>query len=175
MKKIILFIAVITSVVACGPAKPLTPEEQAELNAKKELYTQIFNDKSFVVEANTVYSKRGQSFQVNSTINFVRLKEGEGTLQLGFDQIVGWNGVGGITLDGKVRNYTVIEGDESKMPRVKFDMNGPSIGWATVNITVNSSGMARATVDGNFGERITFSGPLKTLEESGTFKGMTNY
>lgn len=171
MKRIILFLAAIFTLVACGPSKPLTPQEQAELDKKKAKYTEIFEKQSFALEANTVYSKKGQSFQVNSTINFVLLKEGKGTLQLGFDQLVGWNGVGGLTLDGNVRNYEVIPGKDKQMPRVRFDMNG-ALGWATVNITVNSSGMGRATVDGNFGERITFAGPINSLEESRIYKGM---
>ncbi|MCK5781312.1 MAG: DUF4251 domain-containing protein [Flavobacteriales bacterium] len=170
MKRVIFFFIAISALVACGPSKPLSPEEQAELNVKKAKYRDIFQSQSFALEANTVYNKKGQSMHVNSTINFVLLKEGTGTLQLGFDQLVGWNGVGGITLDGNVKNYEVIEGSDRQMPKVKFDMNGV-LGWATVNISVNSSGMARATIDGNFGERITFSGPIYSLEESHIYKG----
>jgi len=176
MKKIFFLIAITSALISCGPAKPLTPEEQEVLNTKIAKYTKIFEEQSFVLEANTVYGKRGRSYIMNSTINFVKLDQGTGVLQLGFDQIVGWNGVGGITLDGRVRNYEVIKGtDKNKMPSVKFDMNGASVGWASVMITVNSSGMATAYVSGNFGERITFAGPLKDLKESSTYQGMTNY
>ena len=175
MKKAIIVIIAITSLslVSCGPAKPLTPEEQAVLDSKIKLYTELFEQKSFVIEANTVYSKKGRSFQMNSSINFVKLNEGTGVLQLAFNQIVGWNGVGGITLDGKVRNYKINKGDGSKMPSVQFDMNG-TLGWGTVRISVNSSGNARATVDGGTsGDRITFSGQLVPLKESGTYQGQT--
>ena len=174
MKKLILFIAAIStlSIVSCGPAKPLTPEEQAVLDLKIKKYTEIFEQKSFVLEANTVYSKRGESFQMNSSINFVKLEKGVGVLQLGFNQLVGWNGVGGITLDGNVSNYEVDKGDGTKMPSVSFNMNGTT-GGGTVRINVNSSGMATATVDGNFGDRITFSGPLKSLKESSVYQGTT--
>ena len=175
MKRIILFISVISTLalVSCGPAKPLTPEEQAVLDAQIKLYTEIFEQKSFVLEANTVYSKRGQSFQMNSSINFVKLDNGVGVLQLAFNQIVGWNGVGGITLDGNVRNYKVNKGDGTKMPSVQFDMNG-ALGWATVRINVNSNGLARASVDaGMSGDRITFAGPLVPLSESSTYQGQS--
>lgn len=176
MKRLILFMVVIstlTLVSSCGPSKPLTPEEQAVLDSKIKLYTEIFEEKSFVLEANTVYSKKGRSFQMNSSINFVKLEEGVGVVQLAFDQLVGWNGVGGITLDGKVRNYKVNKGDGTKMPSVQFDMNG-TLGWATVRINVNSSGIARADVDaGMSGDRISFSGPLKPLKESSVYQGTT--
>ena len=172
MKRVIFFFIAISALVACGPSKPLSPEEQAELNVKKAKYRDIFQSQSFALEANTVYNKKGQSMHVNSTINFVLLKEGTGTLQLGFDQLVGWNGVGGLTLDGNVRNYKVKKGDDNSMPQVSFDMNG-TLGWATVRINVNSSGMARAVVDGNFGDRITFAGQMSSLEESSIYKGST--
>ena len=174
MKKVIILIIAITSLslVSCGPAKPLTPEEQAVLDSKIKMYTEIFEQKSFVIEANTVYSKKGRSFQMNSSINFVKLNKGVGVVQLGFDGIIGWNGVGGITLDGNVTNYKVDKGDGTKMPSVSFNMNGPS-GGGTVRISVNSSGNSRATIDGNFGDRITFSGPLVPLSESSTYQGQT--
>ncbi len=177
MKRLTLFIVAVStlSLVSCGPAKPLTPEEQAVLDSKIKLYTEIFEQKSFVLEANTVYSKKGRSFQMNSSINFVKLDEGVGVVQLAFDQLVGWNGVGGITLDGKVRNYKINKGDGSKMPSVQFDMNG-TLGWATVRINVNSSGMARADVDaGMSGDRVSFSGPLKPLKESSVYQGTTRF
>lgn len=175
MKRLILFAVAMSTLalVSCGPSKPLTPEEQAVLDTKIKLYTEIFEEKSFVLEANTVYSKKGRSFQMNSSINFVKLEEGVGVVQLAFDQLVGWNGVGGITLDGKVRNYVVKKGDGTKMPSVQFDMNGV-LGWATVRINVNSSGSARAVVDeGMSGDRITFSGPLKPFKDSNVYQGST--
>ena len=175
MKRILVFIITIStlSLVSCGPSKPLTPEEQAVLDKQIKLYTEIFEQKSFVLEATTVYSKKGRTFQMNPSINFVKLDNGEGVLQLAFHQIIGWNGIGGITLEGKVRNYKVDKGDGTKMPSVQFDMNG-TLGWATVRINVNSSGLARATVDaGMSGGRITFSGPLVPLSESNVYQGQS--
>ena len=177
MKNLILIIVTIStlSLVSCGPNKPLTPEEQAVFNTKIKLYTKIFEQKSFVLEADRVYSKKGRSFQMNSTTNFVKLENGVGVVQLAFNQIVGWNGVGGITLDGNVRNYKINKGDGTKMPSVQFDMNG-TMGWATVRINVNSNGFARAEVDaGMSGNRVSFAGPLKPLSESSIFQGTTHF
>jgi hypothetical protein len=174
MKRILItFIALTTLMISsCGPSKPLTPEEQILLNHKIEYYTKLFENQQYVLEANTVYSKKGRSFRMNSTINFVKIDKDNSIIQLGFNQIQGWNGVGGITLEGNVRNYKVIKGDGTKLPSVQFDMNG-TLGWATVRIDVNTSGQARATVNGNFGDRVSFSGPIKELSESNIYKGMS--
>jgi len=173
MKKILLILAIIPSIflTSCGPGKPLTPEEQAVLDAKIKMYTEMFEQKSFALEANTVYSKKGRSFQVNSTTNFVKLDKGTGVLQLSFYNLVGWNGIGGITLEGNVKNYKVNKGDGTRMPSVSFDMNGP-LGWATVRISINSSGFGRAVVDaGSSGGRITFSGPVSPLSQASIYQG----
>ena len=175
MRTLVILLITISALilVSCGPSKPLTPEEQTVFDAKVELYTKIFEQKSFVLEASTVYSKKGRSFQMNSTTNFVKLEEGVGVVQLAFNHIVGWNGVGGVTLDGKVRNYKINKGDGTKMPSVQFDMNG-SLGWATVRIDVSSNGNTRATVDaGMSGDRVSFSGILLPSNESRTYQGTT--
>ena len=170
---IILITISTLTLVSCGTSKPLTPEEQVVFDTKVKLYTEIFEQKSFVLEANTVYSKKGRSFQMNSTTNFVKLKDGVGVVQLAFNQIVGWNGLGGITLDGKVKNYKINKGDGTKMPSVQFDMNG-SLGWATVRINVSSNGNARATVDaGMSGDRVSFSGILLPSSKSSIYQGST--
>ncbi len=174
MRKVIFLLAMISTLalVSCGPSKPLTPEEQAVLDAQIKKYTEMFEKKSFVLEATTVYSKKGRSFQLNPSINFVKIDDGVGTVQLSFNQLVGWNGVGGITLDGNVRNYKVKKA-EGKMPSVQFDLNG-TLGWATVRIDVNSSGIGRATINtGTSGARATFSGPIVPLSETSTYQGQT--
>jgi hypothetical protein len=44
---------------------------------------------------------------------------------------------------------------------------------ATINVSVNSSGLATAKVNGDFGDRITFTGMIKSLEESTVYKAQS--
>ena len=174
MKNIVVIILGMLMLVSCGPAKELTPEEKAEKLQREQVISSAIENKGFVIEAHTVYDKYGESYNMSPSINFVLVNNEDGTIQLGFDQIVGWNGVGGITLDGKVRDYKVVE-REGSLPSISFSMNGVSVGNVTLNVSVNSHGMATAVVNGNWGERITFRGQFRSLSESSIYKGNTNY
>ncbi len=169
---VILFMLLFT--ISCGTNKTVSPEEQAKLKATKDFYTDLFEKKSFVLEANTVYSEKRESFQMNPIINFIKLEKGKGVVQLAFNNITGWNGVGGITLSGRVRNYEIIKKEGNKLPSIKFEMVG-NRGWSTIRLSVNASGYATASVDSMRGRRITFSGSLVTLEESDIFRGMSRF
>ena len=106
-------------------------------------------------------------------INFVGIKGDEGALQLGFDGLIGWNGVGGVTIDGKVTKYEVKEGKNNSSPTVSLRFQGRGVGSASINVTLNSSGQASARISGDFGDRITFSGIIKSLDESTVYKGQS--
>lgn len=47
------------------------------------MYTQVAQEKEWVLEAHTVYNKYGNSFQMDPTINFVSISEDEAVIQLG--------------------------------------------------------------------------------------------
>ncbi len=150
--------------------KELRKLQQAE---QKKVIVELLTSKTWVIEAHTVFDRYNQSYQLNPTINFVGINGDEGALQLGFDGLIGWNGVGGVTIDGSVTKYEIKEGKENSSPTVSLRFQGRGVGSASIHITVNSSGQASARVSGDFGERITFSGMLRSIEESVVYKGQS--
>lgn len=144
--------------------KKLQQEEQ------KKAIVELLTNKAWVIEAHTVFDRYNQSYQLNPSINFVGVNGDEGALQLGFDGLIGWNGVGGVTIDGNVTKYEIKEGSS---PTVSLRFQGRGVGSANIQINVNSAGQATARVNGDFGERITFSGLLKSIEESIVYKGQS--
>ena len=76
---------------AAKKAKKEEQERVAKENTEK--LVQLFESKQFVLEANTLFDRFGRSFQLSSTINFVGFDGKNSTIQLGFNQLVGWNGV----------------------------------------------------------------------------------
>jgi len=156
----------------------LSRKERKELRKKqqqeqKQAILQLLQSKAWVIEAHTVFDRYNQSYQLNPTINFVGVKDEEGALQLGFSNLIGWNGVGGVTIDGKVMRYEVKEGKSKSSPSLILRFQGRGVGSATINVTVNTSGQASARVSGDFGDRITFSGIIKPLSESTVYKGQS--
>lgn len=181
MKTIAICIALVfvSSVVSVAQEKSkLSKKEKKELKKKqlqqqKETLLNLLESKQWVIEAHTVFDRYNQSYQINPTINFVGIKDTEAAIQLGFDGLIGWNGVGGVTIDGEVTSYEIDEGKEKNSPTVNLRFKGRASGSANINITVNTSGQATARVNGDFGGRITFSGMIRSLEESAIYKGQS--
>ncbi len=181
MKNIAILFIILVLVVDVSFAQEeqkLSRKERKELRKKqqeeqKQAILTMLHNKTWVIEAHTVFDRYNRSYQLNPTINFVGVNGDEGALQLGFNNLIGWNGVGGVTIDGKVTKYEVKEGNSKSSPTVNLRFQGRGVGSATINITVNSSGQANARVAGDFGERITFSGLIKSLEESSVYKGQS--
>lgn len=174
----ISFFLVTISASIAQENKKLSRKEKKELKKQQQIEQKkaildLLSSKTWVIEAHTVFDRYNQSYQLNPTINFVGIKGEEGALQLGFDGLIGWNGVGGVTIDGKITKYEIKEGKENSSPTVNLRFQGRGVGSAIINITVNSSGQATARVNGDFGDRITFSGMIKSLEESSVYKGQS--
>ncbi len=157
--------------------KALREAKKAEEARKKaivfELNKEIATNKSWVVEAHSVFPKEGGSFPMDPTINFVSVKDEEVTIQLSFLGIAGWNGVGGITLVGKVSRYGVKE--TKNVLTIQMTAIGSAMGPVDLNATVDPSSNGRVTVSGNWGDRITFAGKFVSFENSRIFKGSPTY
>ena len=105
---------VIIMVLLGGSAIAQTKEEKkAAKKAKKEakleqdkantaMLMSLVESKKFVLEANTLFDRTGVSYVLNSSLNFIGFDGVNSTIQLAFDQLIGWNGVGGVTIDGKI-------------------------------------------------------------------------
>lgn len=156
----------------------LSKKEKKELKKKmlqeqKEALLNMLESKQWIIEAHTVFDRYNQSYQLNPTINFVGIKGKEATIQLGFDGLIGWNGVGGVTVDGEVTSYEINQGKGNSGTTVNLRFKGRASSSANINITINASGQATARVNGDFGGRITFSGAIKSLDESSVYKGQS--
>ena len=183
MKNIVVILMMIvlstTSTFAQISEKDLSRAEKKALRKEKEEkqmeeIIQLLHSKAWVIETHTVYDRYNQSYQMNQTLNFIGVKGEEGAIQLSFDGILGWNGVGGITLEGKVTSYEVKEGKKGNTPQVNLRFQGKAgIGSARINITVISSGQATARYSGDQGDRLTFSGQLVAIGNSSVYKGQS--
>lgn len=147
--------------------------KQKESQANKKALIELLENKAWVIEAHTVLDRYNNSFQLNPSLNFIGVNGDEGAMQLGFNGLIGWNGVGGITIDGKVTNYEFVEGKEKQGPSLTLRFQGRGMGSANISISVNTSGQATARVSGDFGDRITFSGMIVPLENSTVYKGQS--
>ncbi len=143
---------------------------KAEANLKR--LDTLVNNMNWVIEANTIFNRDNMAFVVNPTLNFVSLRDSTMVIQFGSNSRVGNNGVGGLTLQGRVTQYKV---NKSKNIFIKCDMLSSLTGNSDVFINVYPDGRATAKFQDNWGNRYTFDGYLVPAEESRVYQGMTTY
>jgi len=192
MKTATLFITLFICISFGGNAQTENPDNQslskeekkAIRKAKKEEdkrkreealinYEKYAEAREWVVEAHTVFDKQGQSYQMDPSINFVAVTGEETTIQLSFTGLIGWNGVGGITLEGKIGKYEY--SNDGKSVNITMSAMGAGLGIVDIFLTVMGDGNGRVSVSGNWGDRFTFQGKFVSLAESSIYKGTTTY
>lgn len=158
-------------------------EKKKEREVKKELAKQMelithnlavngLDSSRFVLEATQVYDRYGNTANVNSNINFVKIANDRAVFQLGFDGLVGLNGVGGITMEGKISNYAV-EKLENGRVNVSFNVQGP-IMMASMSFSMDGEGnfanvRVRAQTENI---ELNFRGQIQPLDNSNVYEGM---
>lgn len=154
--------------------KELKKEQKAaEAAQKSELVTAMVEYQRFVLEANTLRDKRGNSVTVASNINFISADSLSGVIQVGSNMYVGRNGVGGITVDGTISDYKFTRQERSGSYNITYILRTP-VGSYDVQITAFPDSRADATVRSTtWGDQLRYSGYLVPLGLSRVYKGMS--
>lgn len=132
---------------------------------------------SWALEASNVTFNNGVTRFVTASTNFVSVDDGQAVVQTAFNNsnINLPNGLGGITLEGRVI------GEELKMDKegnvyYNYSIQGADIS-ATVNVVVTAnSNQATATVNPNFNSnQMTLSGYIYPYDTAGVIEGNPGY
>lgn len=166
-----------SAVQAQETEKELTREEKKAMQAKLdsllfEEAKQAMNEKQFTLEADQVVFKYGQMAYVNSNTNFVSVNGDDAVVQVAFNiPVNGPNGLGGVTVDGKVSSYKL---EEDKRGNLRLSMNVMGAGIsARVEIElIKDSNKASLDIFPNFNSnRLSLNGVLLPSHKSSVFKG----
>ena len=130
----------------------------------------------FVLEANNVTFPNGLVRFVSSNTNYVQMDNGEGVVQTAFSNFTyspGPNGLGGVTVEGKISSPTLNK-DKDGNVYYTFSIQGVAIS-ATVLISLTAgTNNACAQISPNFnGNNMTMTGNLVPISESDVFQGTT--
>ncbi len=192
MKRLRVIIAVVlaffflTPAVVSAQTQSMTKKEkrkiekmqrQKEKTKKQEAahayYLALINHKHFVFQADYLTDTQGNSFILDQTINFMAVEGDSAVLQFGFDNLVGWNGVGGLTLRGILYNYKVQQGKKGNGINVHTDVRviGPGLP-PHINLYVSDDGSAQLTINTGVGDQITLFGTIVSPEDANIFRGV---
>ena len=143
----------------------------AEEERMAEVTRYMVHQQQFALEADYLSDKYGQRVPVTPTINFVMIDSLVGTVQFGDAMAIGYNGVGGVTVDGKVTKYEYsVIGKKEDSYSIRLILMS-SIGTYDITLLVSSQGMADAQIRGNWSGQLNYHGKLVPLTLSRVYKG----
>lgn len=146
-------------------------EQQYEKN--KEHFLSLVNDKTFVIEANTLHGKYMNRYEVTPSTNFVKIEGKSVTVQTAGGFNPGYNGLGGVTIDGTITSYEVREREKDQSINLFIHFSSTAIGHASLSIDIAPDGNASARISDNWGRRVLFRGDFVGLDRSRVFEGMS--
>ena len=148
--------------------------EKAQGDSIRAIQETWVENKTFVLEAQQVYNKTGEVFHLNASTNFVYFNLDKGVIQLSFNGLLGWNGIGGITVKGNITKYEYRKDKKDKPIYIQATILG-SEGIQDIVIWISNNGKGEAQVTGMKGNRIRFTGNIVSLEKSGVFIGSERF
>jgi hypothetical protein len=155
--------------------KELKKEQKAEEAARKAAIVGLMVERGrFVLEADQLRDKRGNTVNVTSMINFIASDSLSGVIQIGSHNYVGLNGVGGVTVEGAISNYRYTFNEKNGSYQVTYVVRSIN-GTYDVQMSVSSDGRADATISSNWPGRVNYIGYLVPPASSRVYKGTTSY
>lgn len=155
-------------------------EERTEIHNDSVQYLQAvaaLKSGSWALEASNVTFNNGASNFVTESTNFISINNGEATVQtaLNNSNVYSPNGLGGITLTGRVGNEEMTV-DRYGNIHYNFGIYGSEIS-ATVNVILSAgSNQATATVNPNYNSsNMTMSGYIYPYGNAGIIEGTSGY
>lgn len=188
MKKIAASVIVLlfTIAVTAQGQVPLSKEEKKALKQEQKRQresalamttSEALRSGTFVLKADRLRGRGGYLMNVNPTINFVAVEGKEAYVQVAPTSGVGFNGLGGVTLRGRITSFEIDQGKKHGSYNIIMNTIGTA-GNLTIIMNVNKTGeMASASVRTNWGSWIEMNGYLAPWTGTGTriHKGMETF
>ena len=160
--------------------KKRAQEERQIMHSDSIQYVQAINairNGSWALEASNVTFNNGVTRFVTESTNFVSVDDGHAVVQTAFNNsnINSPNGLGGITLEGRVLDEE-LKMDKEGNVYYNYNIQGAEIS-ATVNVVITAhTNQATATVNPNFSSRqMTMSGYIYPYNNAGIIEGTSGY
>jgi len=150
-------------------------ERELERQQNMEITSKMIKLQRFVLEADYLSNKYGNKTPVSPTINFIMVDSLNATIQVGSAYSIGYNGVGGETVNGRVTKYEYdFVGKKKDSYNISMNIIS-SVGIYDIHLQVNPEGHADATIRGNWSGQLNYYGNLVPLGVSKVYKGMSRY
>lgn len=150
-------------------------QREKQIEARSKLNNQLIKSRRFVLEADKLSNRYGQSAYVSSNINFILVDSSNAVIQIGSHSGIGANGVGGVTAEGRITNYEVSQKDDKDFIRVNMSVS-TALGVFDVRFYINPSTSSSAELSSAVrGGNLTFTGDIKPIQSASIYQGSTTY
>lgn len=149
-------------------------ERKAMEDSVKQVVKYMVENRSFVLEADYISGKSGSRIPVSSNLNFIIVDSAKSVIQLGSasSSSIGYNGVGGITVDGTISRYELNKKENKSGVSYTITLYvNTSIGVYDIVLWISQSGNTTATIRGNTSGQLSYSGNIVPIEQSRVYKG----
>ena len=145
------------------------------MEALAEITDYMVTHQQFVLEADYLSDRTGSRIPVQSTINFIMVDSLTATVQLGSAMSVGYNGVGGTTVEGRISKYEyTLIGKKKEVYSITMSFMS-SLGIYDVTMMVMPDSRTDATIRGNWAGSLSYHGKIVPLAQSRIYKGQPSY
>lgn len=149
--------------------KALRLEEKNQREAALAMATaEALRSGNFVLKADRLRGRGGSMINVDPTINFVAVQGKEAFVQVAPSSGFGLNGLGGVTLRGRITSMDVEQGKRHGSYNIVMNTLGQA-GNLTIFMNVNKTGqLASASVKTNWGSWVELNGYVVPWAGAGT-------
>ncbi len=140
----------------------------------REYYTRLLKDKYFVFQADFLTGPQGTSFILSPDINFMSVNGNKVILQFGLNGVIGWNGVGGITVNGTLSDYEIHTGEKKNNLTMRTNVNliGPGLP-PNISMNVSDDGTGQLIVQPAGGPPFIVYGQIVAPKKANIFIGQS--
>jgi hypothetical protein len=151
-------------------------EEKAAMDDRMaEMTRWMIDNQNFVLQADYLSDRYGSRVSVSSNINFLLVDSMQATMQLGSAFSVGYNGVGGTTIDGRISKYEVNAVGKKKDSWNISMIFRSSQGTYDISLMVSPTGYADAIIRGNWSGELNYHGSLVPIAQARIYKGSPSF
>ena len=147
-------------------------EKEAVALESQKVYANMLENKNYVFMGNSLSGDAGAVYSVTPKYNFLSVSGNQVVFQFSFDGIVGWNGIGGITLKGEIDEYKFEPAKNTKKPMHVTARIHANAHWGKpyFTLTVFEEGYASITMSVKSGT-VNMNGQVVKPEDSGVYEG----
>ncbi len=139
-------------------------QEQEMMIVKK-----MIEERQFVLEADYLSNGRGSRVHVSSSINFLIIDTTHCMIQIGSRYGIGYNGVGGITTEGKISEFNVLPNKKGNSFTIQV-MTNTTLGNFDITFYIGSDRYADALITGITSGSLRYHGRIVSLKNSRVYK-----